>query len=270
MNDRKLHHTFAFSFIYSNVTLLVGHPADRLKVAVQINLDKPQVQILKETVWGNFSNFFRGLNISILRQNLKILHRTLIMTTIPKRIDKYRFNFITSCLLKGLVASTIDTIITSPFENIKTLQMASKNNISILNTISNIHRQNRMLGFFFGLYTSIYKSFPSWFNLFFGYEFVKVRVSRVSKQTLLSTIYCAMGASIPITLITTPFDVIKSQRQALLLPKTESTLASAIYLIKSYGILCLWRGFIFRLLHKSLATAAGYTILNMDSMRNNE
>jgi hypothetical protein len=36
----KLISAYKFSFIYSNLTLLVGHPVDRLKVAVQINLDQ--------------------------------------------------------------------------------------------------------------------------------------------------------------------------------------------------------------------------------------
>src|SRR5436190_3623846 len=117
----KLVSAYKFSFIYSNLTLLVGHPADRLKVAVQINLDQSRWIILKSIATGKWENYFRGFSISAIRQNTKIFHRTLIMSTIPKWIDTYNFNFGVSSLFKGFMASTIDTFITSPFENVKTL-----------------------------------------------------------------------------------------------------------------------------------------------------
>src|SRR5947207_15485077 len=98
---------------------------------------------------------------------------------------------------------------------------------------------------------SIYKSFPSWSYLLFGYYITK---DNRTKEKLLLTILYAVILSVPITLLTTPVDVIKSQRQALLCSIEESNLKSAIRLKNKYGIVSLYRGFEFRLLHKSLAT----------------
>lgn len=263
-NFSQLMSTYASSFIYSNFTLLIGHPIERLKVAVQINLNLSQKSILKDIMNSKFSNFFRGLNICVLRQNSKIFYRTFMMSTIPKWIDVYNLHFVYSSILKGIITSTLDTIITSPFENIKTLQMKFEEKTSISKTINYIYKRNNIIGFFFGVNASIAKSAPSWINLFFGYHITK---DKRQKQNLLLTILWATIASIPITLITTPFDMIKSQRQALLRPKIETNFSTMYSLVNEFGFMTLLRGFPFRLIHKSLATIAGYIILDMTNNR---
>lgn len=149
-DKEKLIATYTFSFIYSNLTLLIGHPADRFKTALQINLDQPQLPIIQKLITGKINNLFRGFGICFWRQNTKIFHRTLIMSTLPKYIDTFNFNFILGCGLKGLVASCIDTIIISPFENIKVMQMKSINTASILSTAKYIYKKNHFKGFFIG------------------------------------------------------------------------------------------------------------------------
>lgn len=258
--QNSLKDTYVFSFFYSNLTLLVGHPAERLKVAVQINLNSPQIPIMKPLLTGDISNLFRGFTTCALRQNTKVIQRTFLMSKLPHWVDGYNFNCIFSSFIKGIVASSIDTLLGAPFENVKTLQMKEVARISIPQTVKNIYRQNGCPGFFYGTTATIAKSFPSWFYLFLGYHATK---DKREKLNFLSTIFWATAASLPITTFTTPFDVVKSQRQALLRPLGESNLTSAMEIAYSFGVLSLWRGFLFRLLHKSLATAAGYTIMDM-------
>jgi solute carrier family 25 carnitine/acylcarnitine transporter 20/29 len=117
--NKKMFKTYAFAYIYNNFTIIFGHPAERLKVATQIDLKKPQLEIVCSLLKGNYGNLYRGLSSCILRQNTKIFHRTLIMSTLPKWVDGYQFNIVTSSFLKGLGASCIDTILSTPFETIK-------------------------------------------------------------------------------------------------------------------------------------------------------
>lgn len=258
----SLKDTYAFSFMYSNLTLLVGHPAERLKVEVQFNLGLRSIPVLKpflnQFLTGDISNLFRGFTPVALRQNTKVIQRTFLMAKLPNWIDGYNFNCIFSSGIKGIMASSVDTLLGAPFENVKTIMMKEKKGIS--QTFINIYTNNGFRGFFNGTTATIAKSFPSWFYLFLGYHATK---DKREKQNFLSTIFWATVASGPITVLTTPFDVVKSQRQALLRPKGESNLTSAMEIAYAYGVLSLWRGFLFRLLHKSLATAAGYTIMDM-------
>ena len=61
--------------------------------------------------------------------------------------------------------------------------------------------------------------------------------------------------------MTNPLDVIKSQRQAGLIPKSQSSLNAARQLINDFGAVMLYRGFEYRLLHKALATLVGFMVL---------
>lgn len=258
----KLKSTYFFSFIYSNLSLLVGHPADRMKTSLQITLNKPAVKIVKEVITSNYTNLFKGLPISLIRQNTKIIHRTLMMSIIPNYIDSYNYNPYSSSILKAISASFIDSIIVTPFENIKTLQMKNKSKMTILATSSYIYNTNNLSGFFIGFSSTMIKSIPSWVNLFLGYHMTK---DKRDTNNILHTIGWATISSIPITLITTPIDVIKTQKQSLMISNNISIINSSKYIFNQYGLLSLWRGFFFRLLHKTLATATGYVIIDISN-----
>lgn len=257
---KTFYQAYGLPYICTNFSLLVGHPAERLKVAVQIDLKKPQREILKPILTDSFPNLFRGFVTCALRQNTKYVHRTLIMTTMPQWVDGYNFNSFFSSLLKGFIASSIDTFIAGPFENVKTRQMKVSHKTPMFEAVSSIYRENGFRGFFFGTNVTIAKSFPSWAYLFLGYHAIK---DQRQKQSFLSTVFWATTMSLPLTIFTTPADVIKSQRQAGLVPKGESSFKLSNQLVSNFGLTCLWRGFPFRLLHKALATTAGYLIMDI-------
>jgi solute carrier family 25 carnitine/acylcarnitine transporter 20/29 len=187
-------------------------------------------------------------------------YRTFILTTIPQWVDKGQLSIFSASLTKASLASGVDTLMTTPFENIKTRQMKSVEKISTLATVKSIYSQQGALGFFSGTQISIAKSFPSWLYLFLGYHATK---NQREKQNFLYTIFYATMAAVPITVATNPLDVIKSQIQAGLRPKDETTWQCSKEIFKQQGAFAFSRGFPFRLLHKSMMTAAGYAILDL-------
>lgn len=253
---------YLFSFLYNNGALLLGHPADRLKVAVQIDLKQSQSKLLLQFMQGDLGKLYKGLFPSVLRQNSKMSYRTLVLTTIPRFVDQSHLSLWSATLAKATLASTLDTLVTTPFENIKTRQMRAVEKISTLATAKSIYKQEGCVGFFSGTGISIAKSYPSWFYLFLGYHMTK---QHREKQNFLYTIFYATMAAVPITIATNPLDVIKSQVQAGLRPKDESILQCAKEIFNQHGVPAFFRGFPFRLLHKSMMTAAGYAILDLSN-----
>lgn len=251
---------YVFSFLFNNGALIIGHPADRLKVAVQIDLKQSQCKLLVTFMQGDFGKLYQGIFPSFLRQNSKLSYRTMILTTIPQWVDKNQLSIWGASLAKASLASVVDTLVTTPFENIKTRQMKTVEKISTFGTAKSIYNQHGFLGFFSGTNISIAKSYPSWFYLFLGYHATQ---NQREKQNFLYTIFYATLLSVPITAVTNPLDVIKSQVQAGLRPKDETIWGCAKDMFSKHGGFVFWRGFPFRLLHKSMMTAAGYAILDL-------
>lgn len=254
--------TYSFPFIYNNLTLPIGYPAERIKIASQLQLNTSTFNVLSSYLKGNYSNLFKGFSTSWVRQNSKFIYRTPLMVNMPRWFDSYQFNIYFCSVLKAFVGCSVDTLIGSPFENIKIKQMQDPNKLAIMQAANSIYIQRGFRGFFNGTNATIAKSFPSWLYLFLGYAAVK---DKRDKEKFLSTILWATVTAVPITLFTNSFDVVKTHKQATpsLLPKDLSIYNSAKYLATNYGLFSLMRGLSFRLLHKSLVTAAGHMILDI-------
>lgn len=132
----------------------------------------------------------------------------------PKEIDKLQLSMFSGGVLKGAIASVFDTVVVSPIENIKTVQMKTVAShtkpITPFQAMNTIYQQRGLAGFS-GSTPTLGKAFPSWFYLFMTYNAIK---TKREKQTFLSTILWATFASAPVAFATTPLDVLKSQEQA--------------------------------------------------------
>ena len=275
-NKLPLFNAYAFMLLYGNATLAVGYPAERLKVAAQLNLSNSTWASVKPILFSNFSNLYTGFISSVIRQNLKYTYRTPIISYLPHKVDQYIDDRSVGAVLKASFASLIDTFFATPFETIKTHQMKSMQiessqsmdnsnqvpkHLSIRDASKLIYKQGGGLGFFAGAKVSAIKSFPTWFYLFAGYEATD---NKRQKGDFLSTMIWASIVAAPLTLFTTPLDVIKTQQQgAELIKKNESLLKSTQTLYKNFGIISLFKGISFRLLHRSMATATGYMLMDL-------
>ncbi|WP_454781774.1 MC/SLC25 family protein [Legionella sp. WA2022007384] len=263
---KTLWDAYAFSVTYTGITTFVGQPAERLKVAIQTNLVQSSYSVTKQFIGANLQHFSTGFLSCFLRQQGKVAYRPLLITHMPKEVDKLELPLIIGGPFKAAISATFDTLVLSPLENIKTVQMraiASQTKpIKPIQAMQTIYQQKGVPGFFAGSNATLGKSFPSWLYLYTTYHAIK---TKREKQSFLSTILWATTASIPITLTTTPLDVIKSQQQACLdaSKPTIKDIASEIY--KNHGISAFFKGFNCRLMHKSLSTAGAYVILDIGS-----
>lgn len=265
--DKKtLWDAYAFSVSYTGLTTLIGHPAERLKVAIQTNLSQSAYSVTKQFAGVNLKHFSTGFLSCVLRQQGKVAYRPLLITHMPKEIDKLQFPMVIGSIFKATMASTLDTLIISPIENIKTVQMrtiASQDKpIKPAQAMQTIYHQRGLPGFFAGSTATLGKAFPSWLYLFMTYNAIK---TKREKQTFLSTILWATAASAPVALATTPLDVIKSQQQACNNESKQTIREVASQIYKSHGFSAFFKGFNCRLLHKSLSTAGAYMIFDIAS-----
>lgn len=294
-NKSNLLNAYSFMIFYGNATSFIAHPAERLKVAAQLNLNKYTFQAIKPLLFGNLRELFTGFLSCAYKQNLKYTYRTPLLSEMPKQVDQYFTQPFFASLIKTLIACTTDTLVATPFENIKTIQMSGiklqpndtftpikpsdVQRPTIRQAAKHIYKERGALGFFVGTNVSITKSFPAWLYLFLGYEATE---NKRQKKDFLSTIMWATVVATPITLLTTPFDVIKSRLQAgLLLKEGENPqgeplsklkgskrqqlgiLQSTKTIVNQYGVLSLFKGISFRLLHRTMTTASGYVLLDM-------
>ncbi len=263
---KTLWDAYIFSVTYTGITTLIGHPAERLKVAIQTNLFQSSYSVTKQFIGVNLRHFSTGFLSCMIRQQGKVAYRPLLITHMPKEIDKLQFPLVVGGVFKAALSSTFDTLVLSPIENIKTVQMraiASQDKpIKPVQAMHTIYQQKGLPGFFAGSTATLGKSFPSWLYLYMTYQAIK---TKREKQNFLSTILWATTASIPVAFTTTPLDVIKSQQQVCIdsSKPTIRGIASEIY--KNHGISAFFKGFNCRLMHKSLSTAGAYMILDIGS-----
>lgn len=63
--EKKEHKTlwdaYAFSVGYTGITTLLGHPVERLKVAIQTNLSRSSYSVLKQFAGSSLKHFTTGL-----------------------------------------------------------------------------------------------------------------------------------------------------------------------------------------------------------------
>lgn len=257
----NLLNTYFVSLICSNAALFAGHPAERLKVATQIQIGVPYHQVIGP-IAANTRNLYAGFLSCVYRQNIKITYRSVLMSEMPHRVDDLQLGLIFGTGLKATIASLIDTTMTTPAENIKTWQMREAQRMTIRGSIAGIYATRGVAGFLYGFQPTIIKSYPSWFYLFMGYHATKCKREQ---QGFLATILWATAAAIPITMITNPLDVIKTNMQASAERQQLSVIGVGKQLIQKHGFFAMTRGFPFRLVHKSLATATAYTVMDMSA-----
>lgn len=261
--------SYKVALIGGNAALLIGQPAERLKVAAQIKLNVPTWQVIKPLV-SHIGQLYTGFTSCIYRQNIKFFYRTIIMDQILHHVDDLHLNVVFGSALKAFIASSIDTAFVTPAENVKTWQMRDSTKdkkVGVSDAISGIYQTRGFKGFFFGLTPTMTKSFPAWFYLFLGYHATK---NKREKQGFLATIFWATCASIPTTILTNPIDVIKTQMQATPDGKSSSLMKVGKNIYQEHGLFAFSRGFPFRLLHKALATSTSYVLMDTSKRLKNK
>lgn len=268
--------TWGVSFCVSNVSFAIGFPTDRLKVAIQTNRSVSAFQACSEIIKGGPSRLYEGCAVSWIRHQLKILQRTPLLTELPRKIDQCVEGMPQQKLIgnmaKSLLCCGIDCVIGNPFEVVRTQQMKQRE--SAFTVIKKIAHHQGLRGFAHGLSPSLAKSFPAWFNVFFSHSIATEKFGKDKNQmSFKQQLFSSTVAAIPITLLTSPWDTVKSNMQNQNLEKNHPRLG-VIHTIRSIvsenGLLFLWRGSVMRIFHRQLNLMTAFIIMDFYNARVNK
>lgn len=266
---QHLMNTMGVSFCVSNLSAIVGSPIDRLKTGVQVELNQSGSSVFKNVFRGGQGSLWAGLKIGVLRQNMKFCYRTLLTTDLAGRIDRvfegcpHEKNV--SLVVKSIFACVFDTTMTTPFETIKTQQMKTPG-VGVRDAFKRIVQTQGAIGLLNGWTPSFVKSCPAWFNLFFTHQVATQTLKKYNQEnSFLKIVAAATISAVPVTLVTTPFDVIKSNMQHHLHQKgcvKPSMFNVAKKIAMEQGISKLWRGTVLRIIHRTQNLIVGLIVLN--------
>lgn len=267
--QQHLRDTMIVAFFTCNVSAILGSPIDRLKTGVQVELSQPWPKVITN-IAREPRNLLAGSCTSLVRQNFKFSYRTLLSTDMAKRIDEslvgMPYEKIVGIMVKSLFSCTFDTTMMTPFEAIKT-QLMKTPGVGIWIVSKRIYLvQGGSKGFLNGWVPTFIKSYPSWFNLFFTHHVARNTLKKYNREsTFFTTVLTATCSAIPITILTTPLDVIKTNMQHHLAEKEgqkPSMLTVAKKIVREDGFLKLWRGCCLRMCHRTQNLIVGLIVLN--------
>lgn len=250
--------TYVLSYGLANFNLLLGYPIDCIKVRYQLERNRSILQVWKGVTQNSYANLFSGFKSSFIRQNCKPLHRTLTVTYLPHQIDLftegYPFQIYFRALAKGLCGSFIDTALATPLEVIKTRQIKHPNS-RMTRVAIDIARKEGYKTFWAGFTPSMLKACPAWIYMYLSHDVIQAHDARQNAQSfsIARKIFQASVAAIPITAVTTPFDVLKTNMQA-----QEIKLGiwqTARNVAKENGMACFFRGATLRWVHRTQGIA---------------
>lgn len=266
--DYALLKSYVLSYGLTNFNVILGAPIDRLKVAVQTS-SLPAWQASRDVLQSGLRNTFTGLKISLIRQNLKPLHRTILITWLPKKIesltDGHPNGALAATILKPVASCLVDNVITTPFEVIKIQQMENPEK-GMARVIKDTFAAHGARGFFSGLSAGVYRSLLPWANLYITHHIASKQLEKRDKNMGIGySVMTATASALPITLITNPLDVAKTRMQSKI--KNEDGTKDGVFktmrkVARNEGVLKLWRGSFFRMVHRTQNMSVGLIVMS--------
>jgi hypothetical protein len=198
------------------------------------------------------------INLSYHIKQPKILYKGLTPFT-TQMFVKYFLRFTTFELFKsdnnnmyrnfgaGICAGFVESLFITPFELIKT-NLQTTVNKSPMVSINQIYNKNGILGLYRGFSTTcIRQSVNQAFNFSIYYKFRNFFIKENEKPNILKIIPVTIISSSIGPILTSPFDTVKTR---FMNPKYnyENVLTAVKDIIKTEGVLSLYKGLEFRLL----------------------
>lgn len=263
-------HTYGYAYVLTNVRLAIGFPIDRLKTQLQAETNLPAYRVTLNTLEGGWKALYAGYGPALLRENIKPVYRTYLITGFPQKMDNMVYQ---PCHLPPIVqaasssamATSLDLTASTPLEVMKVQKMVHSDR-SLLSIFKEQMKTEGAWGFFSGYRASFLKSYPAWFNLFLMKQVIKHNEKDETKQVSFTRLagYSVLSAA-PLTLATTPFDVIKTRQQVSSGETMQSVglFKTANKIVQQDGWLKLLRGFTPRLAHRFLSVFTGLVVMHV-------
>ena len=243
MNENFFNHLIAGTFAGTNEALITW-PTENIKTRMQFkNETKPFKTITKEIYKKNgFKGFYQGLSPILLFNIPKVASRFYAFETSKKYLESNKYNKNLITILSGLNAGFIEsTLITVPSETLKT-KFIKNPTLSSLQIVKN----EGVKGLYQGYFPTLFRqSLNQASRFYFFHQYKDFLLKKNVKYKSYHSFFGGVGAGTFSVLVSTPFDVLKTQMQENKNTKMIS-LTQEIY--TQSGIKGFWRGSIARLL----------------------
>ncbi|KAI5963690.1 YMC1 [Candida pseudojiufengensis] len=246
-------------FIGGAVQVLIGQPADLVKIRLQTTNANSSIQVIKD-VWQNegILAFYKGtlppligvgVCVSLQFYGFHETKRQILQYTGQKQLNLWPQTYIA-----GAMAGVVNTPVASPVEQLRILSQSSKTgqSISMLNTIKQIYNTQGFKGIYRGFNITLLREFQAYGVWFLIYETIIQKLIKYhkfkSRDSISTPELLASGALAgnALWLSSYPLDVIKSNIQSDGFganSKFKGSIAKAArYIYQNHGYMGFWRG----------------------------
>ncbi|ARF10338.1 mitochondrial carrier protein [Hokovirus HKV1] len=223
------------------VISIVGHPFDTLKFMLQTQ---------KTTSLKNMSiiNLYKGFSSTLISQ--VCFRSTLFLSQNQTKYLLGGNNEIYHYFVAGAVGWGIGSLIECPFDVVK-FQLQTNKNLKTKNCISNIYRNNGILGFYRGYSSHLLRNIPAGAINLGSYDLLrecmaKYESKNIKELSIYNNIFAGALSGCLFWLAVFPLDVIKSNMQSDNLDKKyrkhNNIIHCAKNIYKNGGIHSFYRG----------------------------
>lgn len=257
--SRKLK-DMAAGFVGGATQVLIGQPADLVKIRLQTTSATSSIQVIKNVVKNEgLLAFYKGtlpplfgvgVCVSLQFYGFHETKRQILQYTGQKQLDLWPQTYIA-----GAMAGVVNSPVTSPVEQLRILSQSSSGKlISMSSTVKEIFAKQGLRGIYRGFDITLLREFQAYGVWFLTYEALIKQITyyhgyksrdQISTPELLASGALAGNA---LWLSSYPLDVIKSNVQSdgwgVNSKFGGSSIKAAKYILANHGFVGFWRGIV--------------------------
>ncbi|CAK9436194.1 uncharacterized protein LODBEIA_P07520 [Lodderomyces beijingensis] len=256
--SRKLKDVAA-GFVGGATQVLIGQPADLVKIRLQTTSASSSLQVIKNVVKneGLFA-FYKGTLPPLFGVGVCVSLQFYGFHETKRQILQYtgqdKLNLWPQTYIAGAMAGVVNSPVTSPVEQLRILSQSSGKSISMSATIKQIYSTQGLRGIYRGFDITVLREFQAYGVWFLTYETLIKQIidlqhyksrDQISTPELLASGALAGNA---LWLSSYPLDVIKSNVQSdgwgANSKFNGSSIKAAKYIFNNHGLLGFWRGIV--------------------------
>lgn len=241
MNQENLNKLIAGTVAGTNEAIITW-PTENIKTQMQFKNENKSFREMSKKIYktSGLSGFYKGISPILCFNIPKVASRFFAFEEAKKHINfqNKHINTISAGLFAGFIESTLVTV---PSETMKT-KLIRNPNLSVWK----IARTNGLTSLYQGYFPTLYRQSLNQASRFLFYENYKELLKKQNISfTNLHSFLGGVGAGAFSVLVSTPFDIIKTQMQE---GKKDKMINVGKYVYQQYGIRGFWRGSFARLL----------------------
>ncbi|EGW32361.1 uncharacterized protein SPAPADRAFT_61442 [Spathaspora passalidarum NRRL Y-27907] len=250
----------AAGFVGGATQVLIGQPADLVKIRLQTTSNTSSLSIIKNVIKneGIFA-FYKGTLPPLFGVGVCVSLQFYGFHETKRQLLQYsgqdKLNLWPQTYIAGAMAGVVNTPVASPIEQLRILSQASEKKLSLTETVKKIYAEHGVWnGLYRGTGITLIREIQAYGVWFLTYETLISQIidlqhyksrDQISTPELLASGALAGNA---LWLSSYPIDVIKSNVQSDKFGKESKFSGSAIkaarYIYLNHGLLGFWRGIV--------------------------